>query len=91
MKSSFKLITAAVIFLALILTGCSSSSGDKGVKKLESLESERREHSRDVGEKGEGEEDGAQFGKSDVYDVIKKGTHLVLRFDAESNSFVGTV
>jgi hypothetical protein len=91
MKNAFKLITAAVIFFALILTGCSSSSGDKGVKKLESLELERGEHSRDVGERSEGEEDGTQFGKSDVYDVVKKGTHLVLKYDAESNSFVGTV
>jgi hypothetical protein len=38
---------------------------------LESLESERGEHSRDVGEKSEGEEDGTQFGKSDVYDEVK--------------------
>ena len=72
MKSTFKLITAAAILLALIFTGCSSSSGDKSVKKLESLESERGEHSRDVGEKGEGDEDGTQFGKSDVYDEVKK-------------------
>lgn len=41
MKSTFKLITFAVILLAVIITGCSSNSGDKGVKKLESLESER--------------------------------------------------
>ena len=91
MKNAFRLIAAAAIFLAVIFTGCSSSSGDKGVKKLESLESESGEHSRDVGEKGEGEEDGTQFSKSDVYDEVKKGTLLILKYDAESNSFVGTV
>lgn len=91
MRNTFKLITAIAILLALIISGCSSSSSDNGVKKLESLESERGEHSRDVGEKGEGEEDATQFSKSDVYDVIKKGTHLVLKYDEESNSFVGTV
>ena len=91
MKSTFKLITAAVILLSVIISSCSSSSGDKGVRKLESLKSERGEHSRDVGEKGEGEEDGTQFSKSDVYDVVKSGTHLVLKYDAESNSFIGTV
>jgi hypothetical protein len=89
MKSTFRLIIAAV-FLAFIISGCSSNSGDKGVKKLETLESERGEHSRDTGESGEGEENGTQFGKSDVYDVIKKGTHLVLKYAQESNSFIGT-
>lgn len=77
--------------LALIISGCSGSSGDKGVRKLETLESEKGEHSRDVGERGEGEEDGTQFSKSEVYDVIKRGTHLVLKYDVESNSFIGTV
>ena len=91
MKNAFRLIAAAAIFLAVIFTGCSSSSGDKGVKKLESLESERGEHSRDVGERNEGEEDGTQFSKSGVYDVVKKGIHLFLKYDAENNSFVGTV
>ena len=91
MKNILKNITAAAVILTLILSGCSSSSGDKGVKKLETLESDRGEHSRDVGERGEGEEDGTQFSKSDVYDVVKRGTRLILKYDAESNSFVGTV
>lgn len=91
MKSTFKLITVIAVILALIISGCSSNSGDKGVKKLETLESERGEHSRDVGERGEGEEDGTQFSKSDVYNVEKKGTRLILKYDAESNSFLGTV
>jgi predicted DNA-binding antitoxin AbrB/MazE fold protein len=91
MKSMFKLITAAAILLAVIFTGCFNKSGEKKLNELESLESERSEHSRDVGENGEGEEDGTEYSKSDVCDVVIKGTHLVLRYDAESNSFVGTV
>ena len=90
MKSTCKVIIVAAV-LALIISGCSGSSGDKGVRKLETLESEKGEHSRDVGERGEGEEDGTQFSKSEVYDVVKKGTRLVLKYDEESNSFIGSV
>ena len=79
MKNTLRLIPAAVIFLVVIFTGCSGSSGDDGVKKLESLESEGGERSPDVGEKGEGEEDGTQFGKSDDYDVVKKELFSVVR------------
>lgn len=81
MKQTYKPFAFGVIILATLLSGCSSGSGDKSVRKLESLESER----------GEGKEDGTQYGKSDVYDAMKHGTHLILKYDLESNSFIGTV
>ena len=90
MKILLRLIAAIMIFAAIAFTGC-NNSGDQKIKDLESLESESGEHARDTKGEGEGEEDGTQFGKNDVYDVVKKGTHLVLKYEAKSNSFAGTV
>ncbi|MDX2414435.1 MAG: hypothetical protein QNK33_04530 [Bacteroidales bacterium] len=92
MKTNLKLFTALAIVLAVVISGCSNTSGEKKEKSTESHESsEMGEHARDVGEGGEGEEDGTQFSKSDVYDVVKKGTHLILKYEKSSNAFVGTV
>ena len=84
-------ISLLAIVLVSIICSCSNEPKKNMVKKLETLESEKGEHARDIDGNGEGEEDGTQFGLSDVYDVVKNGTHLVLSFDAESNSFTGTV
>ncbi len=93
MNHILKTFTGAGILLTILFAGCSNEPGNSKdkVKVLEALEAEKGEHEADVGEKGEGEEDGTQFGLSDVYDVVKYGTHLVLSFDAESNTFIGTV
>jgi len=77
--------------MAIISTSCSNETRSKKVKELETLEAETYVHKTDVGEIGEGEEDGTQFNKSDVYDAVKKETHLILKYDSELNSFVGTV
>ena len=39
----------------------------------------------------DGEESGEALALDETYDVIRKGARLILRFDDESNSFVGTV
>lgn len=57
----------------------------------ESTETMRGEHSRDEGGQGEGEEDGTQLSIEDTYDVTKHGVRLILRYDKESNSFIGTM
>lgn len=38
-----------------------------------------------------GEEPGVYVARADTWDVVRNGARLVLSFDAESNSFVGTV
>ena len=44
------------------------------------------------GEHGEeGEESGVYIGRGETWDVVRRGARLVLKFDAASNSFVGTV
>lgn len=80
-----------VIVLVTIISSCSNKPKSNKDKESIVVESEKGEHARDVGENGESEEDGTQFGLSDVYDVVKNGAHLVLSFDAENNSFKGTV
>ena len=88
MKSTIKLVTAGVL-VALIFSSCSfEPKSDKDTEAV-IVESEKVEHTRDVS--GEGEEDDTQFGLNDVYDVVKNGVHLVLSYDAESNSFIGTI
>ena len=90
MKHILKTISLAVV-LVIIISSCSNESKSNKDNESVVMESERGEHTRDVGEKTEGEEDGTQFGLNDVYDVVKNGAHLILSFDAESNSFIGTV
>lgn len=91
MKSFLKIITSLAILLAIIVSGCSNEPKSNKDKESVKVESEKGEHTRDVGEKGESEEDGTQFGKNDVYDAVRGGAHLILKFDAESNTFKGTV
>jgi len=44
------------------------------------------------GEGGEeGEESGVYIGRGETWDVVRRGARLVLKFDAGSNAFVGTV
>jgi len=53
----------------------------------------RSEHDRDGdGHHGEeGEESGTEFALNETYDEVRHGARLVLAYDAESNSFQGTV
>ncbi len=53
----------------------------------------RGEHDRDGGEHGgeSGEESGVEFSLAETYDNIRNGARLILAYDAESNSFIGTV
>ena len=91
MNHIFKTFAGTIILFSIIVTGCSNGPRHNNEKVLETLEAERGEHSRDVEGKGEGEEDGTQFSKNDIYDEIKNGAHLVLSYNAGNNSFTGTV
>jgi len=87
----FKTIAGLVIILGIIFSGCSNEPKNSKEKEPVTLEAGKSEHKADVGGEGEGEEDGTQFGLSDVYDVVKNGAHLILAYDAENNIFKGTV
>ncbi len=70
--------------------------GEHGRESGEHAREGRGEHDRDGdghhGEEGaEGEESGTEFGLNERYDETRHGARLVLAYDAESNSFHGTV
>ncbi len=59
-------------------------------------EGERGEHKGEEGEhpeggEGEGEEAGPRISLDGTHDEVRKGSRLILTFDKESSSFVGTV
>ena len=89
-------IPVAAALLALSLTACSQSreSGSEGGGNEGS-----GEHSEGLGEhdgdgessEGDGEESAIQYGLGDTYDVVRAGARLVLRYDAATQAFTGTV
>ena len=88
--------TSAIGFATVIglgaLSGCASDRGD-GEGQIVSEES-GTEHGGTENleiESDDGEESGVSLALDDTYDVIRKGARLILRYDAQSNSFVGTV
>jgi len=88
--------TSAIGFAAMIglgaLSGCASDRGD-GEAHSGSDES-GTEHGGAENleiESDDGEESGLSLALDETYDVIRKGARLILRYDAQSNAFVGTV
>jgi len=76
----------------------SERSGEHGGERSEGSErSEGGEHGGEGseaghGEEGEGgEESGTEFGLNDTCDNVRNGARLILSWDTESSSFVGTV
>lgn len=59
--------------------------------ELRSEHSEEGEHGREGGESSEGEEAGMRIAKDGTHDEVRKGVRLILSFDDESCTFMGTV
>ena len=85
------MITASLFLLGMIMAGCNSKPKAETAKEAEKLEASRGLHEADKHGEGEGEEDGTMLALNEVYDVVKKGTHLVLKYDQEAKAFLGTV
>ena len=75
-------VPAIAIMLAFGVVACNSTTGptDRG----EAGESGHHEE-------GEGEESGTQLALNEAYDQVRNGARLMLRYDAPSNSFVGSL
>ena len=86
------LAVLCIAFLLVFAYGC-----NKGAKDTESTEAgtheqgEAGEHTDEGEGAEEGEESGPQIGLDGTHDEVRKGIRLVLFFDSESSSFVGTV
>lgn len=83
---------AAICLGAMIglgaLAGC---AGDQAEDQNVTGESQSELAGAENPESDDGEESGASLGLDETYDFVRKGTRLILRYDAESNSFAGTV
>lgn len=88
--------TSAIGFAAVIglgaLSGCASDRGDgEGQSVSEESGTEHGAAENLEIESDDGEESGVSLALDETYDVIRKGARLILRYDDQSNAFVGTV
>lgn len=80
-----------LIILALISgIGCESSDHDEDGEHDGNAERAGHLPGHEEGG-GEGEESGQQFAKNETYDKVRNGARLILSYDANTNTFVGTV
>ncbi len=75
MKKSISIFLVAAI-AGLSMTGCSNAS---------------KNHDQEAVNSPEAEESLIQLGLDDVYNEVRKGTRLVLRYNAETKTFTGSV
>ena len=91
MKKQLFVFIGSLLAMGIAFTACNNNPKSNDMEKADTMVAEKGAHERDEHGDGEGEEDGTQFGLDEVYDVVKKGTHLVLAYDAEAKAFKGTV
>lgn len=86
-----RILTAIAFMMALLIGGCSSDGGTQAVTEdrgeHEPGHDEGAEHRHGEG----GEESGTQLALDETYDQVRNGARLLLSYDAQSNSFNGTV
>lgn len=100
-----KLRFFTIICMGLLLVfvyGCNKGSNEAEAAEANTLEQEQvgqageSEEGEHAGEErgehaGEGEESGPRIAKDGTHDEVRKGVRLILSFDNESSSFIGTV
>ena len=90
MRHIFKTLATIIVMLAVGIS-CSSNAETSENQDSDGQQTSRGEHDRDSGERGEGEEDATEFALNETYDKVRNGARLILKYDAQSNSFNGTV
>jgi len=99
MNRTQRVLASITLILAVVLSGCSNDEGTGDRQHSNGSGEHRGEHDRDGSEHdgdggehgGEGEESATQLGLNETYDNVRNGARLILTFDAQSNSFGGTV
>ena len=89
--NKMKIFSASLFLLGMFLAGCSSRQKAEPAVEAEKLEAAKGLHKADKHGEDEGEEDGTMLGQDEVYDVVEKGIHLVLKYNKEVKAFQGTV
>lgn len=87
-QRTFALVAVA---LAVAAGGCAPGSGTVEEEGSAGLAPSRGAHDRDGGGYEQGEESGAELALDARYDEVRNGARLLLAYDAQSNSFIGTV
>ncbi len=83
-------ITTLIILALISGIGCASSTDEEDGEH--GANGERTGHLPGHEEGGgEGEESGQQFAKAETYDQVRNGARLILAYDANMNTFLGTV
>lgn len=91
MNRIWRIHVTIVVMLAVVINGCSNDRGASEKEGSEGSAATRGEHARDRGGDGEGEESGTEPGLDETYDDVRNGARLMLAYDAQSNSFKGSV
>ncbi len=99
MNHSHRILAAFAIMLTVIIGGCSGGAETAEKQDTASVTESRGEHDRDGkdhdgegrSEHGGGEESGTELALTDTYDEVRNGARLILAYNAQSNSFNGTV
>ena len=83
-----RILGAMAVIFCVAIVGCSSEAPTE-----EALSASRDEHAREGGENGgeTGEESGTALSLDETYDTTRNGVRLVMAYNAEDNSFNGTV
>ncbi len=93
-------LATIAVMLAVVISGCSNDRGAGEKQDSDRATAARGEHDSDGAEHGhegdthhgeEGEESGTQLALNEKYDSVRNGARLILTYDAQSNSFNGTV
>ena len=80
------------LLLALSLAACSSIGGDGGEGPESSVEGgPGHDSGGGEGSEGGGEESAVKLGLTETFDMPRAGTRLILRYDASTMTFTGTV
>jgi hypothetical protein len=72
-------------FLLVFVYGCNKASEETTAEGINAQAQEQAEQA------GEDEETGPRLAKDGTHDEVRKGARLILAYDSESSSFMGTV
>ena len=86
-------LAGIAVILAAVFCGCSGDAAINANGDSDSIAEGGGEHDRDGGENGGGEdeESGTELALNEIYDQVRNGVRLIMAYDAETNSFNGTV
>ena len=95
-RTTLAILMLMAVMLGGAITACSSANEAEDLTSERSEGGEHGGEGRESGEHGgeggeEGEESGNTLTLDETYDTVRKGTRLIMNYDAASNSFVGTV